>query len=133
VNLLLDTHIWLWSLLDPDRLGRDVAAALEDRGNACWLSPISTWELLILTSRGRVQLDRDPGVWIREVLAALPFREAPLTHEVALRSRSIELAHDDPADRFLLATALVYELTLVTADERLLESRACPLLASRRD
>jgi PIN domain nuclease of toxin-antitoxin system len=46
--------------------------------------------------------------------------DAPLTREVAVRSRAVELDHGDPADRFLAATADVYDLTLVTSDERLL-------------
>ena len=55
---------------------------------------------------------------------------APLNHEVALQSRAIDLEHQDPADRFLVATALVYDLTLVTADERLLRSRRIASLAN---
>ena len=56
------------------------------------------------------------------MLARAPLREAPVNHEVALQSRSIDLKHQDPADRFIAATALVYDLVLVTADKRLLES-----------
>jgi PIN domain nuclease of toxin-antitoxin system len=63
---------------------------------------------------------RDESPWIRSVLAKVPFKEAPLNHEVALKSRSLTFTHQDPADRFLAATAVVCDLTLVTADERLL-------------
>ena len=56
-------------------------------------------------------------------LANRTMREFPLTHEVALRSRSVRLPHDDPADRFIAATAMVHGLTLVTADRTLL---GCP-------
>ncbi len=119
VRLLLDTHIWLWSLLEPSRLGRRTAAALEDASNELWLSPISVWEALILAERGRVTLSPDADRWIRDCLARLPFLDAPLNSEVALASRALEIASDDPADRFLAATAWVYELTLVTADARL--------------
>ena len=58
--------------------------------------------------------------WVREMMRASPRREAPLTHEIAVASRELSLAHQDPADRFLAATARVLGLTLVTADERLL-------------
>ncbi len=54
-----------------------------------------------------------------------------LNFEVAVRSCEITLAHPDPADRFLVATALVYDLTLVTADESLIEVKLCSLLANR--
>lgn len=128
MRLLLDTHIWLWSLLEPVRLTKQVAAELENPDNELWLSPISLWEVLILVEKRRVVLDLDPAAWIRRVLARVPFKEAPLNHEVALKSRSLSLAHQDPADRFLAATALVYDLTLVTADERLLHSKELHVL-----
>ncbi|GIX47756.1 MAG: ribonuclease VapC [Candidatus Tectimicrobiota bacterium] len=131
MRLLLDTHIFLWSLLEPERLSRRVATALEDPGNELWLSPIVIWEVLILAEKGRVVLEPDAVAWVRRALQTIPFREAPLTHEVAIQSRFVALPHQDPADRFLAATALVYDLTLVTADERLLRAPSIPILADR--
>jgi PIN domain nuclease of toxin-antitoxin system len=122
MKLLLDTHIFLWSLLDPSKLGNQVAAELENPSNELWLSPITTWELIILVEKGRVILASDPTSWIRKVLIEIPFKEAHLNHEVAILSRLIDLPHQDPVDRFLAATAKVYDLTLVTADERLVGS-----------
>ncbi|MBE3072168.1 MAG: type II toxin-antitoxin system VapC family toxin [Acidobacteria bacterium] len=119
MKLLLDTHIWLWSLLEPARLGRRTAAALEDPDNELWLSPISVWETLMLAERKRVVLLPDAEQWVRSCLARLPFHEAAVNAEVALTSRALKIPCDDPADRFLAATARVYELTLVTADARL--------------
>ncbi len=119
MRLLLDTHVWLWSLLDPSRLGRRTAAALDDPANELWLSPISIWETLMLAGRRRVILEPDAERWVRATLERLPFREAPLNTEVAIASRSLRISSDDPADRFLAATARVYQLTLVTADARL--------------
>lgn len=131
MRLLLDTHIWLWSLRASDRLSRRVSRALESTNNELWLSPISVWETLLLAERGRLELDRDPFVWVREQLARVSFREAPLNSDVAIESRAIVLPHGDPADRFLAATARVYELTLVTADERLLGGKGFSTLANR--
>lgn len=119
MRLLLDTHIWLWSLLEPSRLGRRTAAALDEPDNELWLSPISVWEALMLAERRRVVLLPDAERWIRASLERVPFREAPLNIEVAMASRALRIPSDDPADRFLAATARVYELTLVTADARL--------------
>lgn len=131
MKLLLDTHILLWSLLDPNCLAKRVAAQLEDPVNELWLSPISTWEVIILAEKGRITLDVDPITWMREVFKKIPFKEASITHEVAMQSRLVTLPHKDPADRFLAATALVYELTLVTADERLLRSSGFSVLANQ--
>ena len=131
MKLLLGTHIWFWSLAAPENLTPRVRAELESPDNERWLSPISTWELMILIERRRVVVDGDSTMWVRDVLKRIPFREAALTHEVAVVSRTIELPHQDPADRFLAASAKVYELTLVTADERLINSVEFSVLANR--
>lgn len=131
MKLLLHTHILLWSLLDPNYLAKGVAAELENPLNELWLSPISTWEVIILAEKGRITLDVDPITWMREVFEKIPFKEASINHEVAMQSRLVELPHNDPADRFLAATALVFDLTLVTADERLLRSKGFSVLANQ--
>ena len=130
MRLLLDTHVWAWSLLEPERPGEEARAALVEPENELWLSPISAWELALLIERGRLQVDRPAVEWVEEALSRIPLHEAPLSHAVALRSHSISLPHQDPADRFLAATAAVYELTLVTADRRLIDAGACPVLPS---
>ena len=131
MKLLLDTHILLWSFLDPTHLTRQVSAELENPSNELWLSPISIWELIMLVEKGRVILNSEPVSWIRRILKRIPFTEASITLEVAMQSRIVDLPHQDPADRFLAATALVYELTLVTADERLLDSKEYSVLPNR--
>lgn len=131
MKLLLDTPIFLWSLLEPTYLTKGVAAELENPSNELWVSPIVLWEVLILAEKERVSLGPDPVTWIRNVLQAVSFHEAPLNHEVALQSRIIELPHQDPGDRFLAATALVYDLTLVTADERLLRCQKISTLPNK--
>jgi PIN domain nuclease of toxin-antitoxin system len=131
LRLLLDTHVWLHSLVDPARLGRRARAAMRRAGNELWISPISVWELLLLAERGRVRLDDEPQRWVAAALASSPVQEAAITFQVAIRSREIMPAHPDPVDRFLVATALVYGLTLVTADDSLIKAKLCPVLASR--
>jgi len=129
MKLLLDTHIWVWSLTDSSRLSRRVLKELDNPSNELWLSPISLWELIILCQKGRMKLDPDVNAWIAHKLSAVPMQEAPVTYEVALETGRLELAQRDPADRFLVATAKVFELTLVTADERLLKVREVPVLS----
>lgn len=131
MRLLLDTHIWLWSLLEPDRLTKRVARELEREDAELWLSPISVWELLVLEEKGRVHLALPPHEWVTTALRRIPFREAPVTHEVALETRNVRMTHRDPADRFLVATAAVFGLKLVTADERLIDLKVVPTLANR--
>lgn len=130
MRLLLDTHIWIWSVLAPERLGRRVTRALESDDAGLWLSPISVWEALMLIERGRITIDESSEAWVQAALEAAPLAEASLTHAVALESRRMTIMHGDPADRLLAATANVYELTLVTADERLIAAKACPVLVN---
>jgi len=129
LKLLLDTHIWLWSLQDPTRLGKRVLHELKNPENELWLSPISTWEALTLNAKKRIQLPADLAQWVAQATA--PLREAPLTHEIALAARLLALPHNDPADRFLAATARVLRLTLVTADANLLGLGEISTLANR--
>jgi len=129
LKLLLDTHIWLWSLHEPGKLGKRVLQELKDSENETWLSPISTWEALTLNAKGRIQLPADLRDWVRR--ATSPLREAPLTHEIALLARQLVLPHNDPADHFLAATAQLLKLTFVTADRNLLGLGNISTLANR--
>ena len=118
MKLLLDTHIWLWALGQPSRLSRRVRDELQNPDNELWLSPVSTWEALLLNAHGRIRLPANLAEWLARSTA--PLREAPFTHEIVLLAQQLPLAHRDPADRFLAATAQIMDLTLLTADDKLL-------------
>lgn len=128
MRLLLDTHVWLWSMAEPGKLNRRTRAALGSDSSELWISPITVWEFLVLVEKRRLRIDGDAETWLVEALASAPMREAPLTGEIARVSRRLELPHDDPADRFIAATAVVLDLTLVTADRRLLRTRELSVL-----
>jgi PIN domain nuclease of toxin-antitoxin system len=130
VKLLLDTHIWLWTVGDRARLHKRVAAAVGDAANEIWLSPVSVWETMMLIQRRRIAVDGDAAAWIERAIRSSSPREAPLTYEVALRSVSLKLTTRDPADRFLAATAAVHGLTLVTADKHLTKTKEFAVLAN---
>jgi Uncharacterized protein conserved in bacteria len=106
----------------------EVSAELENSSNELWLSPISIWEAIILAEKERIVLDARPELWLRDVFKTIPFKEAPVNHEVAIQSRMIDIVQENPADRFLVATAIVYDLTLITADKRLITSQACSIM-----
>lgn len=129
MKLLLDTHIWLWALREPARLSRRVHRELQDAANELWLSPVSVWETILLHRKGRIGLHENLRDWISEAVA--PFREAPLTHEIVVAADELPFSHQDPADRFLAATAEVLGLTLVTADHRLVGLGRIATLANR--
>ena len=128
MKLLLDTHVILWSAAEPERFPQDIAMELENESNELWFSPISIWEILLLAEKQQIILRADHEKSIRKMLQKLPLREAVINHEVAIQSRYVDLPHQDPADRFLAATAMVYDLTLVTADRRLTGSKKFSVL-----
>lgn len=129
MKLLLDTHIWLWSVATPDRLAPKVRRALETPGHELWLSPISTWELVLLLQKKRISIDGHLEAWLPKAQVSL--REALLTHDIAAAAADLPLPHGDQADRLLVATARVLHLTLVTADERIIAAKQVPTLANR--
>jgi len=131
MNLLLDTHIWLWGYLEPHKLTSEVARELANPENSRFLSPVNIWETVVLLEKRQFELHQDFGQWFRKSREELHLMEAPITWEVAHELRFTMLGHRDPADRFLVATAKVYDLTLVTADERLMQVRGLKVLANR--
>jgi len=124
---LLDTHVWFWCLTGSALLPAGLRAAIEEAQEELWLSPISVWELGMLEERQRVRLTGGIRVWAEEAMRLFPVEEASLTREVAIVSLEVDLAHRDPADHFLAATALVYGLTLMTVDERLRAASWLPI------
>lgn len=131
MRLLLDTHIWVWSALDRGRISARLTGILENPDNELWLSPISLWEVLTLCQKQTLTLHPNPQAWITHVLDTVPMREAQITYQVAQETARVQLPHRDPADRFLVATARVFDLTLVTADAQLLKSKQVAVLANR--
>jgi PIN domain nuclease of toxin-antitoxin system len=131
MKYLLDTHIWLWSVIQPDRLVNRVSRTIADPKNELWLSPVSVWELTILCRKGRFRVRPDIATWVRKTASDLQLTEAPLTIEVALALPSIPFSHADPADHLLAATAKVFDLTLITADDHLLVLPDVRVLANR--
>ncbi len=130
MRLLLDTHIWLWSRLAPGRLGKRLTRILEEARHEFWLSPLSLWEAQLLSEKGRISLAPTPQEWITAALEKLPMKEAPLTFVVAQAKGEVRLSHGDPIDQMLAATARAYDLTLVTADKRLLDGSGFSVLAN---
>ncbi len=128
MRLLLDTHIILWSSAKPDNLTQGIKDELENDSNELWFSPISIWEIILLAEKRRIAIGSDIEKAVRDILHTIPMKEAAINSEVAIQSRNVNLPHQDPADRFLAATAAVYELTLVTADARIIDANAVPVL-----
>ncbi len=131
MKLLLDTHIWIWSYLEPHKVSSEVVRELSSPENERYLSSASVWEMVMLLEKKRIQLDRDFGMWFKNSTEELNLTEISITWEVVHELRYTTLSHRDPGDRFLVATAKVFDLTLVTADERLTQIPGLKVMPSR--
>lgn len=116
MRLLLDTHVLLWSALEPERLTSTARAALEDGENEVFVSAVSAWEIAIKQSLGKLELARPAEQWLPKVLRTSGFEPLDVTLASALRVRALPWHHRDPFDRLLIAQALEENLTLVTSD-----------------
>jgi PIN domain nuclease of toxin-antitoxin system len=119
MKLLLDTHIWIWSDVEAHKLSSEVARELGSPENERYLSAVSVWEAILLLEKKRIRPVGEFGLI-----------EVPLNWRIAYELRYTILGYRDPADRFLVATAKVHDLTLVTADERLMEIPGLKVLAN---
>jgi PIN domain nuclease of toxin-antitoxin system len=128
MRFLLDTHIWLWSLGEPDRISKRIHKLLDNPENQLWLSSISIWEALLLVRKGRLRIENTFEDWLADALTSIPLTEAPLTFEVARALAAVQLPHADPADMFLAATARAFDLTLLTADRNLIQTKGISVI-----
>ncbi len=119
MRLLLDTHVLLWSALEPERLSRAARTAIEDEENEVYVSAASAWEIAIKQSLGKLILDLPAEQWLPAVLRKSAFEALEVNIATALRVRALPWHHRDPFDRLLIAQALEENLTLVTHDAQL--------------
>ncbi|HEX9888386.1 MAG TPA: type II toxin-antitoxin system VapC family toxin [Nitriliruptorales bacterium] len=117
--VLLDTHVLLWwKAPGRSRLSPRAAQAIEDAGTIL-VSPVTCWEVATLVRLGRIELDRDPRRWVRDLLGEPGTELAPLSAVAAADAGGLEDFHGDPADRLIYATARELRVPLVTKDRKL--------------
>jgi PIN domain nuclease of toxin-antitoxin system len=119
VRLLLDTHVLIWALVEPQRLAAKVRAELEDPDNAVLFSAASAWEMAIKSALGRADFQVSPETLVRAA-EATGFVELPVRSAAALKVASLLPHHRDPFDRLLVAQAMTEPALLYTADVQLL-------------
>ena len=119
MRLLLDTHAFLWFVMDDPRLGGHARVLIEDAANERLLSVASCWEIAIKLSLGRLGLAEPLEVFLRDQMARNAI--APLPVEIAhtVLVSSLPFHHRDPFDRLLVAQALVERVPLLSADATL--------------
>ena len=115
MNLLLDTHVFLWLQTAPERLG-DQLSKVEDERNDLFLSAASAWEIAVKYELGKLPLPEAPERYVPARMAAIGARAVPIEHPHALAVASLPPLHRDPFDRMLVAQAMLLDLTIATAD-----------------
>ncbi|MDR3303093.1 MAG: type II toxin-antitoxin system VapC family toxin [Treponema sp.] len=117
--IIIDTHIFVWLFLEPERVPANISAAIGDE-DALGLSAISLWEIAMLTEKKRFTLPEPLLSWLKGALALDKLKLLPITPEIAATSAGLPM-HGDPADRLIAATAIAYNVALATVDRLLLE------------
>jgi PIN domain nuclease of toxin-antitoxin system len=115
MRLLLDTHLLLWALADPDRLDATTRSVLEDASNEVLFSAASLWEIAIKAGLGRVDFTFDPQQVLRAALDT-GFVELPVRSAAAVLVAGMPPHHRDPVDRLLIAQAMSEPVRFYTAD-----------------
>ncbi len=122
--IVLDTHIWLWWISNPEILSTAAKKAIDQAivDSSVIISSISTWEIALLVDKGRLKLSVDVRDWVRKT-ESLPFvRFIPVDNTISLRSVTLPgQFHADPADRIITATAMTMGLPLITKDEKIIK------------
>lgn len=121
MNLLIDTHCWLWSRAEPERLNDRARELLTAAEHNLYFSAASSWEIAIKVAVGRLQFPEDLSSYLPSQLSIGGFVAIPIEHTHALHTATLPFHHSDPFDRLLVAQAQVESLTLLTADAALLD------------
>ncbi len=116
MKLLLDTYIFLWFILNDERLPELVRAGIETESNEVFLSSVSVWEIAIKYQLNRLPLPKPPGVYIPEQRALNRIQSLPLDEASAVYLQQLPPHHSDPFDRMLICQALTHNLTLASVD-----------------
>lgn len=121
-GLLLDTHVVVW-IGNKEPILPSARQQIEDAyaQSAVYVSAISAWEITQLAKRNRIAVTLPIDTWFSRLIAQTGFTALPLTPECAIDAALLPDIHRDPADRFLIATARRFDLTLMTRDKNIRE------------
>ena len=119
MKILLDTHVWLWWAVTPEKLPAATLSVLKNPDNVVYFSAASAWEITIKSALGKLTLPAAPATFIPRQLVLDNMLSLPVTVAHALRVYELPPHHHDPFDRLLIAQAQVEKLPLLTFDSQL--------------
>ena len=119
MNLLLDTHTFIWWAGEPEKLSARALQALEDENNHLFLSFVSLWEIQIKVQLGKMKLGLPLKPWLDSQEQANAIEFLPITQHHIFELDSLPFHHKDPFDRLLIAQSIFEKITIVSADPKL--------------
>ena len=121
MRYLLDTHAFLWFVLDDKRISTKAKSIIEDSKNEIYFSAASAWEMSIKTKLGRLKLGGNLEAFIIEQLTANSFGPLTITITHALYTEKLPQIHKDPFDRIMISQSKLENLVLITGDKKIRE------------
>lgn len=116
MKLLLDTHCWLWWLVEPEKLSETAIKAITNDKNELWLSVASIWEMGIKFKAGKLNLSQSPEILIPQQMQIDGISALSITPSHALLASALPLYHKDPFDRMLIAQTQQETMIILTND-----------------
>ena len=116
MTLLIDTHCWLWWLTEPEKLRAPAVALLNEAATKILLSAVSSWEIAIKYSLGKLDLPEPPEEFVAARLRRDRIQALAIEHSHALKTAGLPYHHRDPFDRLLVAQAMVLDIPIMTVD-----------------
>jgi PIN domain nuclease of toxin-antitoxin system len=127
--ILVDTHILLFLGLTPERLSAKAKDTIEHAApGELLISSVSAWEIAMLVSKKRIQLPLPPREWFGKVIKEYGIQDIVLDTASAARAMELPPIHNDPCDRWILATAMTFGLPLITADAMFAKYGVVPII-----
>ena len=121
--ILLDTHVWWWSLTEPENLSKKAITFIKQtKTDERFISSISIWEFAMMVAKKRIELKISPTKWLSRAIEETGIMVIELSPDIATDSCNLPGEfHKDPADQIIVATARVHNLTLLTKDQKILD------------
>lgn len=125
MKVLIDTHIFLWFFLEPQRIKKRAHDFLQNTfDNEIYVSHVTAWEISIKYGIGKLKIPEVPEIWVPDRIRRAGFRHLPIEIQHVLRVHNLPPIHKDPFDRLLISQADVGNLTIVTEDPNFLKYQA---------
>ena len=117
MNLLLDTHVWIWWINQDSALPAQAGQLIEEAETVA-VSAISCWEVRMLQQRQRIELSGTVEAWLEQALQPAGISCLPISCTIADKSANLPQHHRDPADRLIIAAALEHRYSLLSVDSK---------------